>query len=139
MSDRCGENCHFRNLLSGALPCVLLEESPSCAAVLEPAPLTAGHTLVFPKRCVDGLFDLDENELAELMRFCRRIAQSLKHSIPCEKIGLSVYGLKVRHAHLHLIPLHGVPGEMSLDRPRKTAAVSELETIADAIRTGRTL
>jgi histidine triad (HIT) family protein len=124
----------FTRMLAGAEPCVLVAEDGGHAAVMEPAPASEGHMVVFPKRPVDAFFDLDPEALSALMTFSRRIAKALETAVPCVKIAVVVYGLKVRHAHLHLIPARGGAGEIALDKPRAAADPAELERLARRIQ-----
>lgn len=124
----------FVRMLDGREPCALIVQDDRHAAILEPSPVAEGHAVVFPKRVVDAFFDLDDEELADLMRYCSRIARALKKEIVCDKVAVIVYGLKVRHAHVHLIPVRGEPGELRLDGQRAPADRAGLEALADRLR-----
>lgn len=124
----------FTRMLAGAEPCVLIAEDADHAAVMEPCPSAEGHAVVFPKRPVDAFFDLTPEALSALMLFSRRIARALEAAVPCVKIAVVVYGLKVRHAHLHLIPANGEPREIALDKPRPAADPAGLELLAARVR-----
>ena len=103
-------------------------------AVLEPNPLAVGHTLIFPKKKIDYLFDISDHDLKEMMVFSKKIARAVKQAFPCEKIGVLVYGLKTRHAHIHLVPISGKNGEFHLFRKRKKASLKELALVAQKIK-----
>jgi histidine triad (HIT) family protein len=123
----------FTPILNGTAPCHRVLEDADHLAFLEPCPLSTGHVVVVPKKEIDHFFDLEENELAAFMRFAKKVARGLKRAVACEKIAVIVYGLKVRHAHMHLIPVVGVPGELDLGSAKR-ADEADLETIADQIR-----
>ncbi len=124
----------FTKMLSGLESCVWLAQDAEHAAILEPAPAAPGHAVVFPKQPSDAFFELDGEAMSGLMAFSKKVAAALKAEVPCQKIALVVYGLKVRHVHVHLIPAQGNPGEIALDKPRPPADPSELEKLAARIR-----
>lgn len=109
-------------------------ETKKFKAVLEPNPLAAGHTLIFPKKKIDYFFDLSDKDLKEMMVFAKRAARAVRRAFPCEKIGVLVYGLKTRHAHIHLVPISGKKEEFNLSRKRKKASSKELALILRKIR-----
>lgn len=121
-------------MLSGETPCHRLLEDGRFAAVLEPRPLAEGHALVFPKREADSPFDLDDETLAALAVFSKRVAEALRGAVPCEKIAVIAYGMKVRHAHLHLVPVTGRAGEIDLARERAAAPDAALAATAARVR-----
>ncbi len=121
-------------MLSGKSPCHLLAEDARFAAVLEPNPLAEGHAFVFPKQEIDALFDLDDDMLAALAVFSKRIAAAIKKAVPCVKIAAVSYGVKTRHAHLHLVPVSGKSGEIDLTRTRAAASEAALAETAARIR-----
>lgn len=123
----------FTPILNGTTPCHRVLEDAHHLAFLEPSPLAPGHVVVVPKRETDHFFDLPDDELEAFMRFAKKVAQGLKRVVPCEKIAVIVYGLKVRHAHMHLVPVVGVPGELDLAKAQK-ANESELKSMAVEIR-----
>ncbi|WP_295984165.1 HIT family protein [uncultured Algibacter sp.] len=122
----------FTKIVNGELPCYKIAETEDFLAFLDVNPNTKGHTLCIPKKEVDKIFDLDETAYNALMIFSRRIALALKKVIPCKRIGLSVIGLEVPHAHVHLIPLQ------SMEDARFTQKVKlspeEFEALAEAIK-----
>lgn len=124
----------FERMMNGEEPCVRIAEDAGHAAILEPCPASAGHVVVFTRKGVDAFFDLAPEELAAFMAFAKRVAQALKAAVPCDKVAAVVYGLKVRHAHMHLIPASGAEGEIRLDKPRAKADPEALERIAAKVR-----
>lgn len=121
-------------MLAGESPCHRLLEDGRFAAVLEPNPLAEGHALVFPKKEIDSPFDLDDESLAALAIFSKRVAEALRRAVPCVKVAVLAYGLQVRHAHLHLIPVRGDVGEIDLARARTTATDATLAETAARVR-----
>ena len=103
----------FTNIIEGRIPCYKIAETSTCLAFLDINPNTLGHTLCIPKKEVDLIFDLDSDLYQDLMNFSKKIAKALKKAVPCERIGMSVIGLEVPHAHVHLIPINSMK-DMSL-------------------------
>ena len=95
----------FSKIIAGDIPSHKVAESESCFAFMDIAPLAEGHVLVVPKVEVDRYFDLDDKVLSELSVFSKKIARAIERVIPCKRVGVSVIGLEVPHAHIHLIPL----------------------------------
>ena len=98
----------FSKIIAGEIPCYKVAEDDKHLAFLDINPNAEGHTLCIPKKEVDRLFDLSEEDYAALFSFSRKVALALKRTIPCNRIGLSVIGLEVPHAHVHLIPLNSM-------------------------------
>ena len=96
----------FTKIISGEIPSYKVAETEDFFAFLDINPNSKGHTLCIPKKEVNKIFDLDEATYMALMQFSRKVAIALEKAVPCERIGLSVIGLEVPHAHVHLIPLH---------------------------------
>ena len=96
----------FTKIVNGDIPCYKVAETDDFLAFLDVNPNSEGHTLCVPKKEVDKLFDLDEETYNGLMAFSRRVAIAIKKAIPCKRVGMTVIGLEVPHAHVHLIPLH---------------------------------
>jgi histidine triad (HIT) family protein len=96
----------FTKIISGEIPSYKVAETEDFFAFLDINPNSKGHTLCIPKKEVDKIFDLDEATYMALMKFSRRVALAIEKAVPCERIGMSVIGLEVPHAHVHLIPLH---------------------------------
>lgn len=95
----------FSKIAAGEIPSYKCAESEKFYAFLDINPLTVGHTLVIPRREVDYYFDLDDDELAEMQIFAKRVAKAIKQAFPCRKVAQVVLGLEVPHAHIHLIPM----------------------------------
>jgi histidine triad (HIT) family protein len=98
----------FTRIINGEIPCYKIAEDEHHFAFLDIRPLNAGHTLVVPKKEVDYIFDLEDNELRDLMVFAKRIALAIQKAVPCERIGMTVIGLEVPHTHIHLSPINSV-------------------------------
>ena len=98
----------FSKIVAGEIPCHKVAEDEQHLAFLDINPNAVGHTLCIPKKETDKLFDLAEEEYTALMAFSRKVALALEQAVPCKRIGLSVIGLEVPHAHVHLIPLHNM-------------------------------
>ena len=101
-------NSIFTQIINGEIPCYKIAETDNCFAFLDINPNAAGHTLCIPKKEIDLIFDLDDKDYQDLMNFSNKIAKALKKAIPCERIGISVIGLEVPHAHVHLVPLNSM-------------------------------
>lgn len=95
----------FSKIIAGEIPSYKVAENDKFYAFLDINPVNWGHTLVVPKKETDYIFDISDADLGEMMVFAKRVAKALKSVMPCRKIGVSVLGLEVPHAHIHLIPL----------------------------------
>jgi len=122
----------FTNIINGAIPCYKVAESETCLAFLDINPLTKGHTLVIPKVEVDYFYDLDDGVLTDVMLFSKKVAKAIQKVIPCERVGVSVIGLEVPHAHVHLIPFHQM-SELSFTNPKLKFSHEEFIAIASSI------
>ena len=98
----------FSKIIAGKIPSYKVAEDQYCFAFLDIHPNTRGHVLCVPKKQVDKLFDLSEKDYNRLMTFSRKVALALRQAIPCKRVGMSVVGLEVPHAHVHLIPLESM-------------------------------
>jgi histidine triad (HIT) family protein len=98
----------FSKIIAGEIPCYKIAEDDSYLAFLDISPLKAGHTLVIPKQEINYIFDMDDNELSGLIIFAKKVAKAIEKAIPCERIGVTIIGLEVPHAHIHLIPIETV-------------------------------
>ena len=123
----------FSNIVSGDIPAHKVAETTEFLAFLDINPLVKGHVLVIPKTEIDYLFDMDSESYVGLMMFAQIVAKGLKKAIPCLRIGLTVIGLEVPHAHIHLIPIN-IMDDMNFSRPKLTFTDDELAEIADRIR-----
>ncbi|MDE5635124.1 MAG: HIT family protein [Muribaculaceae bacterium] len=118
----------FSRIAAGEIPSYKVAEDDRFFAFLDINPVQAGHTLVIPRREIDNIFDLSQDEYADLQRFAWRVAQAVKASVPCRKVGVAVIGLEVPHAHIHLIPITN-EGDMDF-RNKKTLPAEEMERLA---------
>ena len=123
----------FSRIAAGEIPSYRIAEDERYFAFLDINPVAPGHVLVIPKREVDYLFDLDDDEFVGLELFAKRIARAMKKAIPCKRIGTAAIGLEVPHAHIHLIPLN-TEADMDFRAPKKQLPSDEMERIASAIR-----
>ena len=96
----------FTRIIKGEVPAYKIYEDQDCLAFLDINPNTLGHTLCIPKVQIDKFFDLDQDTYVKLLTFSRRVALAMEKAIDCNRIGMSVVGLEVPHAHIHLIPIH---------------------------------
>jgi histidine triad (HIT) family protein len=96
----------FTRIVNGEIPSYKVAEDERYYAFLDINPLAEGHTLVIPKKEVDYLFDVDDDTLAGLILFAKRVAKAIEKTIPCKRVGVAVLGLEVPHAHIHLVPLN---------------------------------
>ena len=122
----------FTKIVNGEIPCYKVAETEAFLAFLDVNPNAKGHTLCIPKKEVDKIFDLDEDTYNGLMRFSRTVAIAIKKTIPCKRIGMSVIGLEVPHAHVHLIPLHTMEDARFIEKTKMTP--EEFQATAEAIR-----
>lgn len=123
----------FSKIIAGEIPSYKIAEDEHHYAFLDISPLAKGHTLVIPKKEVDYVFDLDDDSLCALTLFAKKVALAIEKVIPCERIGTSVVGLEVPHAHIHLIPIRGVH-DMDFSKPKLSLNQTEFEEIAEHIR-----
>jgi len=123
----------FTKIVQGAIPCHRIAEDDRFLAFLDVMPLVEGHTLVIPKQEIDYIFDLEPQDLADLMRFAQRIAPAIKQAIPCKRIGVSVIGLEVPHAHVHLVPMNQM-NDMNFIREKLRPSAEALAETATKIR-----
>ena len=119
----------FTRIIKGEIPCYKVAEDDRYIAFLDVRPLKHGHTLVVPKEEVDYIFDLDEDTLAGMMLFARKVAMAMKEVIECKRIGVAVIGLEVPHAHIHLIPITRET-DMLFTNPRVSPSKEETEALA---------
>jgi histidine triad (HIT) family protein len=116
----------FSKIVAGEIPAYKIAENDQYLAFLDIQPLAIGHTLVIPKKETDYIFDLEDKELSGLILFSKYVAAALRNAIPCKRIGISVIGLEVPHAHVHLIPLN-VMNDINFTRPKLSLSPQELE------------
>ena len=122
----------FSRIIAGEIPSYKCAENDKFYAFLDINPLAKGHTLVVPKHEVDYIFDLDDNELAEMTVFAKKVALAIGKAFPCRKVGMAVLGLEVNHAHIHLVPLQN-EGVMDFRKDKLQLTAEEMQQIADRI------
>ena len=123
----------FSKIAAGEIPSYKCAENEKFYAFLDINPLVKGHTLVIPRREVDYIFDLDDDELVEMTVFAKRVAVAIKKAFPCVKVGMAVLGLEVPHAHIHLVPMQSEK-DMLFSNPKLQLSQEEFENIAARIR-----
>ncbi|WP_411274792.1 HIT family protein [Daejeonella sp.] len=123
----------FSKIVAGEIPAHKVAESVQYLAFLDVNPLVEGHVLVIPKIEIDYLFDMESDEYVGLMMFAQIVAKGLKKAIPCNRIGLTVMGMEVPHAHIHLIPMNSMD-DMNFGRQKLNLSEERLVEIADLIR-----
>lgn len=123
----------FSRIAAGEIPSYKCAESDKFYAFLDINPLKEGHTLVIPRREVDYIFDMDDDELAEFQLFAKRVALAVRKAFPCKKVAQVVLGLEVPHAHIHLIPMD-TEGDADFRRPKLQLTPQQFEDIAAKIR-----
>ena len=122
----------FTKIINGELPSYKIKENEKFFAFLDIMPLRRGHTLVIPKAEIDKFFDLDDNYLSELLVFAKPIAQAIEKSFPCNRCGLSVIGIEVPHAHLHLIPINSA-NDLNFTQPKLKLTEAEMKEAQEKI------
>lgn len=123
----------FTKIANGEIPSYKCAENEQFYAFLDINPLVKGHTLVIPKREVDYIFDLTDEEIAAMQVFTKHVAIAIKKAFPCIKVGQAVLGLEVPHAHIHLIPMQSEK-DMLFSNPKLSLSPEEFQSIAEAIR-----
>ena len=127
----------FSKIAAGEIPSSKCAENEEFYAFLDINPVVRGHVLVIPRREVDYIFDMDDDETARYFCFAKRVAKAIKEAFPCKKVGMSVFGLEVPHAHIHLMPMQ-TEGDMDFRREKLTLPEDEMRAIADKIYTAFT-
>jgi histidine triad (HIT) family protein len=122
----------FSKIVSGEIPCNKVAENDQFLAFLDVMPLREGHVLVIPKVEVDYIFDMEDLLLADMVIFSKSVARKLKNVFPCKKIGVTVIGLEVPHAHIHLVPMNSL-SDMDFSKPKLKVEESRLKEIAKLI------
>lgn len=122
----------FTKIIKGEIPSYLIAQDDFFYAFLDIFPLVKGHVLVVPKIEVDNLFDLPHNYLERMLVFARPIAKSIEKSFDCNRCGISVIGLEVPHAHMHLLPINSA-NDINFTRPKISVTKEEMESIQSLI------
>ncbi|GHT38545.1 HIT family protein [Bacteroidia bacterium] len=123
----------FSRIIAGEIPCHKVAEDSEFFAFLDIRPVAKGHTLVVPKQEVDYIFDLGDDALGRMMAFAKKVAKAQEAAISCKRIGLTVIGLEVPHAHIHLIPITDEK-DMSFSKKKPTPTQEELAATAAEIQ-----
>jgi histidine triad (HIT) family protein len=123
----------FSRIINGEIPAWKVAESERFLAFLDVNPLAKGHTLIVPKIETDYFFDLSDEEISGIILFSKKVASALRSTLPCLRIGMSVIGLEVPHAHVHLVPLNSM-GDINFSNSRLNLSAEEMEAIAASIR-----
>ncbi len=123
----------FSKIAAGEIPSYKCAENDKFYAFLDINPLKEGHTLVIPRREVDYFFDLEDDEIAEMAVFAKKVAKAIKEAFPCRKVGMAVLGLEVAHAHIHLVPMQNEK-DMLFSNPKLSFSDEEFKETARRIR-----
>lgn len=123
----------FSKIIAGDIPSYKILEDDNFLAFLDVFPLKPGHTLVIPKIETDYIFDIDDDMLAYMMVFSKKVANAIKLAIPCTKVGVAVIGLEVAHAHIHLVPITKV-SDINFANSKLTLTPMEMEEVAARIK-----
>jgi histidine triad (HIT) family protein len=123
----------FSKIIAGEIPCYKIAEDERFFAFLDINPISKGHTLVIPKIETDYIFNLDDQTLADMMLFAKKIAIAIEKGVNCLRVGVAVIGLEVPHAHIHLIPINK-ESDMNFKNPKLKLSFEEMSEIADNVR-----
>jgi len=121
----------FTKIIRGEIPCYKVAEDDSFFAFLDIRPLSKGHTLVVPKKEIDYIFDLEDELLGEMITFSKKVGLAIEKVVPCKRMGMSVLGLEVPHAHIHLVPINSV---YDIDFKKPPVEMSEEEFAELAVK-----
>lgn len=122
----------FSKIIAGEIPSYKCAENDKFYAFLDINPLVKGHTLVVPKKEIDYIFDMSDEDLAEFTVFAKRVAHAIEKAFPCKKVGMAVLGLEVPHAHIHLVPMHS-EGDLNFSNPKLKLTDEEFKEVAKKI------
>jgi histidine triad (HIT) family protein len=122
----------FTKIIEGEIPCYKIAENNSFLAFLDINPLVKGHTLVIPKVEIDYIFDVDDTLLSEMIVFAKKVALKVEKAMPCKRIGVSIIGLEVPHAHIHLVPMDSV-NDVNFTQPKLSFTAEEMQQVCDSI------
>jgi len=122
----------FTKIINREIPAYIVAEDDKHLAFLDINPLTIGHTLVIPKKEVDYIYDLSDDMLSDLHLFSKKVASAIKKSVECNRIGITVIGLEVPHAHIHLIPINSID-DMNFSRPKLSPSKEVMDNISKKI------
>lgn len=122
----------FSKIVSGDIPCYKIHENDEFLAFLDAFPIVKGHTLVIPKKEIDYIFDIEDDSYQRMWQFAREVARAQKKAINCNRIGVSVIGLEVAHAHIHLLPINSIE-DMNFGKSKLQFSAEEFKQISDSI------
>ncbi len=122
----------FSRIVNGEIPCYKIAETADYLAFLDVRPQAKGHTLCIPKREIDYIFDLEDDLLAGLMVFAKKVGRAVEQVVPCKRIGVAVVGLEVPHAHIHLIPMNQL-SDLGFGKPPVPMTPEEMSALAAEI------
>lgn len=122
----------FTKIVNGEIPCYKIAEDEHHLAFLDVMPIAKGHTLVIPKKEVDYIFDLNEEEYKNLWAFAQKVSKQIKSTIPCVKVGVAVVGLEVPHTHIHLVPINEIK-DLNFMNEKLKLSPEEYEEIRQSI------
>lgn len=122
----------FTRIIRQEIPCFKIAETEHCFSFLDIKPLAKGHTLVIPKLEIDYIFDVPDTVLFEMMSFSKRLAKAIQQVVPCSRIGVSVIGLEVPHAHIHLVPINSI-ADLNFNKQRVELSNDEFAALAQEI------
>lgn len=122
----------FSKIVKGEIPCYKVHENDQFLAFLDITPIAKGHVLVIPKNETDYIFDIDDEELSAMILFAKEVARKIKNVFPCKKVGVTVIGLEVPHAHIHLVPMNKLD-DMDFKSERLKLSSAEFSEIANQI------
>lgn len=123
----------FSKIIDGSIPSYKVAEDDLFLAFLDIQPLVKGHVLVIPKTVTDFIFDMEDEQLSELILFAKQVALKMKKVLPCKKIGVTVIGLEVPHAHIHLLPINGI-ADMDFSKAKLSFPSEEMEAVCSLIQ-----
>lgn len=123
----------FTKIVKGEIPSYKVAEDDRFLAFLDITPIRKGHVLVIPKNETDYIFDLADDEIGEIFVFAKKVAKKIKIVFPCKKIGITVIGLEVPHAHIHLVPMNSL-SDMNFNQEKLKLESEEFNEIAEKIR-----
>lgn len=122
----------FSRIIQGEIPCYKIAENERFFAFLDINPLSKGHTLVVPKHETDYIFNIEDEELGQMMVFAKKVAQAIEKAMPCKRIAVAVIGLEVPHAHIHLVPITN-EGDLDFKKEHLKLTPEEFQEIQQKI------
>ncbi|MCW3072653.1 MAG: putative HIT-like protein [Bacteroidetes bacterium] len=123
----------FSKIIAGEIPAHKIAENDKFLAFLDVFPLVQGHVLVVPKKETDYIFDIEDAELSEMIIFAKQVSKAIRKAVPCKRIGMSVIGLEVPHAHIHLVPMN-TANDLNFTREKIKPSQQELSEMAEKIK-----